>query len=1735
MVIKQRVKGHLKPASSSRAAILSQTSHGNDDRNNQLSFGGFGSTRMENVERHSNLSIDEHVLIQFRHLLKKDETTKLKALNELFDYFEEKLESYPSTSFQTLFHEWMNYFRRCASNERNGIREKALQIELQLLNYHRKHFEVDMEFIKNEMNEHFFYIFQCQSYSLFVAGYRKEMSLMTSKKIFDIFHQNGFSIIDLIRGNYSKFLQIFHQPKWRRLLKESQLEERNDDESQYNLLTIIQNITSILLLEINRYKIIDNYVSYPIYDFKGDHLLKDINNLLIRNICEKMIFIINRKHFNYLTYINYLQSQLNFLHIVNRLQFPMELKKSIEIDKYLLQLLIQLISINNSKDFLLPQHLVIECQIRCFQLLNDLIRKQRSNIKFSEEKISSNFIEKTENDEEFKLNFSHLLKNWEKLIRNIDDIRTVATLTRTFLNMICTLTWIDDGTRKKKLKFVEKILMVIYAQYMHTFHPTLLSVVIDFLIRLNLSMKEELSILFGEFDKILLYQPGNVDHYLEFVHENYKNFNFESSFKEADLNENLLRTSKSIISFFNESNFVNRKYSIRNKLFDEMKSIIGNSDGIYDDHSFSYFLSLCFQYFKNYKCSGENISIFKDYLKTMGKNLFKNDGMENFEKIKNFMSQFHKTITWLRQQDKSSDNLLFYFELIKYFIDFCEKKKNLEKLYGIMLRYLNNSDNFNRIESIENIKLLNKFIFNQIDWNDMGKLWCLLNDCCNTSKYYLSYVIDNFEEEYEEYLKNDGKIEDFDGFVNCLNFSKKLNEVDIISSNEVFKLDHLKKVYLRVYLESLKDENCENLIRNDKKLSESNESIGLFIYQYVKEDKKLLNIWNEVLETFIRIDIIPFFSGLIFYSDCTWEFLEKLINYWKSENYHMKSSKRFYLRQIDQLLENNSTLNNLPFSSLKNGVLNDYEFHYDLNIEESRHMIDHRYKLNLKDDNIRQLFDKYQIINLIQLQLIAHYLKDDFFEFTSDNWRMMNGILYDKLTFFFLQLFVISSSDNDEKSMELINLFLSDVKMGLKSKGLCGQILNFFKRQPIKLFGWIDYINLMMEKKKELTYLYKRILLIPIYYLKRLTIFDYESCWEKIENLNNFNEEHFDGIKKFLRLDFGKNYENVEENEVKIIDISLELKEDFLSTLVDYLEKSNSIIYRNQFNHFPHMFKWHMNFKQINLVDERKQQIFFLNFIIMNGESILDNLHNNISLPSSRYYLMGVFQYFFELLIHSIRGVNQDELEKLSEVTRKNFIHEIYSFLVKFFYKFSKIIQLETTNYIDEYPPNHLVVLINNLLPLINGTMRELLNATTLVDLEEFLMEEKKNLSQITWSEVEGIWLDFGEKYDEFDSLNFHLIIQLTHEIKKMFLESSIDSVIRSIVELLKKDLSDKEMKEELRILLKFDEVFATSLLFFSYSSIEDAEENLKFSQIFKQCIICSNISLLCQKQNGIVNNLTSTERNQFYRLNVFNEQFMKYFLVNYYQFHSLFPTNHNRKIQKDFDFEHLFKTTQSPSSSMEKLCTFICLKQYDVAFNHFVVYLPKCLVNFKTSHNQVHKYIRSQTKKCRINIFREFQMKLPNLRKKLNEGEAQMKVNLILGDSLRIELVYISNDIKYLEMDLAATLDYPYQPLIIEKFTTDYRKKWKIGIRNMIERIILENNSLEDTVNRIKQTINGTLFQFENCVICYEVIDTISSRKIFQCEQCKNRQHSECVAEWFVKNGSTTCPICRAGIESID
>ncbi|KAK9723285.1 hypothetical protein K7432_002034 [Basidiobolus ranarum] len=117
------------------------------------------------------------------------------------------------------------------------------------------------------------------------------------------------------------------------------------------------------------------------------------------------------------------------------------------------------------------------------------------------------------------------------------------------------------------------------------------------------------------------------------------------------------------------------------------------------------------------------------------------------------------------------------------------------------------------------------------------------------------------------------------------------------------------------------------------------------------------------------------------------------------------------------------------------------------------------------------------------------------------------------------------------------------------------------------------------------------------------------------------------------------------------------------------------------------------------------------------------------------------------------------------------------------------------------------------------------------------------------------------------------------------------------------------------------------------------------------------------------------------------------------------------------------------------------------------------------------------------------------------------------------------------LEMVIRLPTNFPLRQVDVEgtRRVAVTEARWRSWLLAVTSVIVSQNGSILDALTLFKRNISLHFEGVEDCTICYSVVGVIDrSLPTRQCKTCKNKFHSACLFKWFRTSNQSTCPLCR-------
>ena len=92
--------------------------------------------------------------------------------------------------------------------------------------------------------------------------------------------------------------------------------------------------------------------------------------------------------------------------------------------------------------------------------------------------------------------------------------------------------------------------------------------------------------------------------------------------------------------------------------------------------------------------------------------------------------------------------------------------------------------------------------------------------------------------------------------------------------------------------------------------------------------------------------------------------------------------------------------------------------------------------------------------------------------------------------------------------------------------------------------------------------------------------------------------------------------------------------------------------------------------------------------------------------------------------------------------------------------------------------------------------------------------------------------------------------------------------------------------------------------------------------------------------------------------------------------------------------------------------------------------------------------------------------------------------------------------------------------------------KKWQVWIRSVEGVIKFANGSITDGLAAFRRNFTAAMKGHTECPICYSYVSSDKKMPDKRCGTCNNMFHRYCLYKWFNQSGKNTCPLCRNPID---
>ncbi|KAI8980517.1 hypothetical protein BDB01DRAFT_836734 [Pilobolus umbonatus] len=153
-----------------------------------------------------------------------------------------------------------------------------------------------------------------------------------------------------------------------------------------------------------------------------------------------------------------------------------------------------------------------------------------------------------------------------------------------------------------------------------------------------------------------------------------------------------------------------------------------------------------------------------------------------------------------------------------------------------------------------------------------------------------------------------------------------------------------------------------------------------------------------------------------------------------------------------------------------------------------------------------------------------------------------------------------------------------------------------------------------------------------------------------------------------------------------------------------------------------------------------------------------------------------------------------------------------------------------------------------------------------------------------------------------------------------------------------------------------------------------------------------------------------------------------------------------------------------------------------------------------------------------------------PDVKSSLEETDGNEFTVKTLKAASEVTATYVVDE-QNMQIAIKLPSNYPLKQIDVEGVqkvgVTD--KQWRGWMFAIVAVIGSQNGNIVDALTVFKHNANLHFNGVEDCTICYSII-SIQDRSIpnKQCRTCKNKFHSSCLYKWFRSSNSASCPLCR-------
>ncbi|CZR66708.1 uncharacterized protein PAC_16609 [Phialocephala subalpina] len=139
---------------------------------------------------------------------------------------------------------------------------------------------------------------------------------------------------------------------------------------------------------------------------------------------------------------------------------------------------------------------------------------------------------------------------------------------------------------------------------------------------------------------------------------------------------------------------------------------------------------------------------------------------------------------------------------------------------------------------------------------------------------------------------------------------------------------------------------------------------------------------------------------------------------------------------------------------------------------------------------------------------------------------------------------------------------------------------------------------------------------------------------------------------------------------------------------------------------------------------------------------------------------------------------------------------------------------------------------------------------------------------------------------------------------------------------------------------------------------------------------------------------------------------------------------------------------------------------------------------------------------------------------------------------ALRGNTIFVSYEIddQMCSIALSFPAQYPIQPVEVTSVNRVAvpEKNWQAVIKAIRGYLQFGDGNLIDAIDMFRKNIGQYMEGHEQCSICYSIISEDMKVPEKKCATCKNSFHTKCIAKWFKTSNNNTCPMCRQNFTGV-